>query len=121
MKQLGYLDTPYLSPSEKEQLQKDLKGVAVCLNTPYAFKAFGDIDSILDPDYDLEDYKEDPYFNMLKSQYTLIKFIENECARKFENSFISFYDIQDYLETIDDWRVLDDSHLELIYKFKLKK
>lgn len=121
MKQLGYIDTSCLSPSEKEQLQEDLKGVAVCLNTDYDFKAFGDIDSDLDPDYDLEDYKEDPYFNMLKKQYTLIKFIESECARKFGDGFISFYDIQDYLETVDDWRVLDDSHIELIYKFKLNK
>ncbi len=57
--------------------------MAVCLNTPYGFKAFGDIDSDLDPDYDLEDYEEDPYFNMLKKQYMLIKFVESECARKF--------------------------------------
>ena len=121
MKQLGYLDTPCLSPSEKEQLQEDLKGMAVCLNTPYGFKAFGDIDSDLDPDYDLEDYEEDPYFNMLKKQYMLIKFVESECTRKFGDGLISFYDIQDYLETVDDWRVLDDSHIELIYKFKFNK
>ena len=29
--------------------------------------------------------------------------------------------VKEYLDTVDDWRELDDSHLALLYKFNLNK
>lgn len=29
--------------------------------------------------------------------------------------------VKEYLDTVDDWREIDDSHLALLYKFNLSK
>ena len=40
MKKLGWLQILAATPLQKENLQKRLRGVAVCLSTEYDFKAF---------------------------------------------------------------------------------
>jgi len=34
---------------------------------------------------------------------------------------ITLSKVKAYLDTVDDWRELDDSHLSLLYNFNLKK
>lgn len=80
-----------------------------------------EIDECLDPDYDLDNYKDNPYFEMLRKQYMLIRFIEEEYFRKYGNSYCSFEDVQDYLDSIDDLRTLNESCLEEIDKIIIKK
>ena len=121
MKKLGWLQIVGSSPSQKENLQKRLRGAAVCLSTEYDFKAFGEIDEDLDPDYDLESYKDNPYFELLRKQYMLIRFIEEEYFRKYGNNYCSFEDVQDYLDSIDDLRTLNESCLEEIDKIIVKE
>lgn len=121
MKKLGWLQISAATPLQKENLQKRLRGVAVCLSTEYDFKAFGEIDECLDPDYDLDNYKDNPYFEMLRKQYMLIRFIEEEYFRKYGNSYCSFEEVQDYLDSIDDLRTLNESCLEEIDKIIGKK
>lgn len=116
MEKLGWLQIVDSTPSQKENLQKRLRDVAVCLSTEYDFKAFGEIDEDLDPDYDLESYKDNPYFELLRKQYMLVRFIEEEYFRKYGNSYCTFEIVQDYLDSIDDLRTLDKSCLEEIDK-----
>lgn len=45
--------------------------------------------------------------------------------RRFRSAYpsvpITLSKVKAYLDTVDDWRELDDSHLALLYNFNLKK
>ena len=45
--------------------------------------------------------------------------------RRFRSAYpsvpITLSKVKAYLDTVDDWRELDDSHLALLYDFNLKK
>lgn len=45
--------------------------------------------------------------------------------RRFRSAYpsvpITLARVREYLDTVDDWRELDDSHLALLYQFNLKK
>lgn len=121
MEKLGFLQVFNATSTQKENLQKHLRDVAVCLSTECDFKAFGEIDESLNPDYDLNKYKDNPYFEILRKQYMLVRFIEEEYFRKYGNSFCTFDVVQDFLDSIDDLRMLDESCLEEIDKMITKR
>ena len=123
MKKLGYIETSSLTSSKKEQLQKHFRECAVvCLSTDKVFRAFGEIEENLRPDHNLDNYRDDPYFDMLRKQYMLVRFIEDEYFRKYGNSYCSFDIVKEYLDSIDDLRTLDEySCLEEIDKMILNK
>ena len=123
MKKLGYIETSSLTSSKKEQLQKHFRECAVvCLSTDKVFRAFGEIEENLRPDHNLGNYRDNPYFDMLRKQYMLVRFIEEEYFRKYGNSYCSFETVKEYLDSIDDLRTLDEhSCLEEIDKMILTR
>lgn len=67
---LGYIETSCLSASEMEQLKEDLKDVAVCkITEDHRFCAFGDIDEVLDPEYDFCELESNTDFLQLRALY----------------------------------------------------
>jgi len=59
---------------------------------------------------------------MLRKQYMLVRFIEEEYFRKYGSSYCSFETVKEYLDSIDDLRTLDEhSCLEEIDKMILTR
>lgn len=52
---------------------------------------------------------------------TLSEYMLRRFCSAYPTVPITLSKVKAYLDTIDDWRVLDESHIELIYNFKFNK
>lgn len=52
---------------------------------------------------------------------TLSEYMLRRFCSAYPSVPITLSKVKVYLDTVDDWRELDDSHLALLYNFNLKK
>nr|DAK90496.1 MAG TPA: hypothetical protein [Caudoviricetes sp.] len=52
---------------------------------------------------------------------TLSEYMLRRFCSAYPTVPITLSKVKAYLDTVDDWRELDDSHLALLYNFNLKK
>jgi hypothetical protein len=69
----------------------------------------------------LADDEEDFINNSKAMEESLSEYMLRRFCSVYPTVPITLSKVKAYLDTVDDWRELDDSHLALLYNFNLKK